>query len=326
MTYSNAFMDMFGLTVPILQAPVGNMASNDLVRAVGRAGGMGSLAFTGMQPQDAVAQIAELNRSRCPYFLNFLLRFGAGCIREAAAARPPAITFSWGQDADLMRDVKRQGVKLGVQIGAPGAVAAAIGAGADFLIMQGLEAGGHVQSSTALAACLARAVTLAGPVPVIAAGGIATGRDIAWALAQGAQGVMIGTRFVATVESRAHAIYKQALVQAGGDDTAMTNCFDLGWPYAMHRVLRNTTLENWEAAGCPAAPDRPGEGDVIATEGTEPLVRYMDMPPSHLAVGDIAAACLYAGTGVGAIDRIECAEALTRRLWRDACAEMGGAA
>lgn len=323
MTGSNALMAMFGLTIPILQAPIGSMASPDLLRAVGRAGGMGSLAFTDMQPQAAVAQIELLAAFRCPYFVNFLMRFGAGCIREVAMARPPAITFSWGQDPGLMRVVKQQGVKLGVQIGAPGAVAAAIEAGADFLIAQGMEAGGHVQSSTALAACLAQVVKLAGDVPVIAAGGIATGHDIAWAMGQGAQGVMIGTRFVATVESRAHAVYKQALVEAGDEDTALTNCFDLGWPYAMHRVLRNTTLEAWEAAGCPAAPDRPGEGDVIAMDATGPLIRYMDRPPSDLAEGDIAAACLYAGMGVAAIDRIEGAEALTRWLWREACGETG---
>ena len=73
----------------------------------------------------------------------------------------------------------------------------------------------------------------------------------------------MGTRFVVTAESRAHELHKQAIVEAGKDCTSYTNCFDGDWPYAMHRVLRNSTLDAWEAAGSPQPPHRPGEGDVI---------------------------------------------------------------
>lgn len=325
MAYANAFMDMFGLSLPILQAPIGAAAPVALARAVGQAGGMGSLALTWTPAKQALRQLAELDAAKRPYFVNFVLRFGLGCLREVMAAKPPAIAFSWGMDAALVRDAQRHGVRVGIQIGSAGGAKAALAAGADFLIAQGIEAGGHVQSTTPLFAYLPQVVALAGQVPVIAAGGIASGHGIAAALAQGAQAVMLGTRYVATAESAAHPLYKQALVDAGAGGTAFTNCFDIDWPYAMHGVLRNETFEAWEAAGCPAAPNRPGEGDVVLQSAAGAFVRYCDTPPSDQDTGNIQAACLSAGAGVGEITAVEAAGPMTQRLWREALVAMASA-
>ena len=95
----------------------------------------------------------------------------------------------------------------------------------------------------------------------------------------------MGTRFVASTESTAHPLYKQALIAAKPDDTIYTNCFDVGWPFAMHRVLRNSTLDAWEAAGCPAAPARPGEGDIVMQSPTGGLVRYHNDQPKEESRG-----------------------------------------
>lgn len=314
----NDFMAMFGLTIPIVQAPISSIATLDLVQAVGRAGGLGSLAFTQLPLDLCLQNIAALNALEVPYFVNYLLRFGSHTVRQVAAARPPCITLSWGMDAPLIADIQTCGVRVGVMVGSAEGASAAVAAGADFLIVQGMEAGGHVQSSRPLHDLLAGVVARAGQVPVVAAGGIATGRDIAAALATGAQAVMLGTRFVATKESLGHQQYKLALVAAARSDTAYTNCFDIGWPYAMHGVLRNDTFRMWESAGCPAAPDRPGEGKVIARHGDTAIVRYSDTPPLRDAVGDVLAACLYAGAGVAGIDQIEPAGAVTERLWAEA--------
>jgi NAD(P)H-dependent flavin oxidoreductase YrpB (nitropropane dioxygenase family) len=130
----------------------------------------------------------------------------------------------------------------------------------------------------------------------------------------GAAGVMLGTRFLATREAAAHPDYKAALVAAKAEDTAFTNCFDGVWPFAMHRVLRNSTFTAWEAAGSPPPPHRPGEGDVVfAQRGTDHL-RYDDDTPGPDATGDLLGACLYAGTSVEDIDRIEGAGDLVTRL------------
>jgi nitronate monooxygenase len=133
---------------------------------------------------------------------------------------------------------------------------------------------------------------------------------------------MLGTRFLATQESRAHPEYKQALVAAGESETALTVCFDSGWPYSAHRVLRNTTFTRWEAVGCPAIGQRPGEGDVLGHTATgEPIFRYEGMAPGAGVSGSVTEMCLYSGTGSGAIHDIPSAAELMARLIREMEAE-----
>ncbi|HLV81983.1 MAG TPA: nitronate monooxygenase, partial [Chthonomonadaceae bacterium] len=154
--------------------------------------------------------------------------------------------------------------------------------------------------------------------PVFAAGGIAEGTGIARALSLGAAAAMLGTRFVATQESRAHPAYKRRLVEASGGDTALTVCFDGGWPYAAHRVLRNPTLERWEAHGCPPPGRRPGEGEIVATSASgEPILRYEDTAPRAGMTGQVLDMALYAGTGCGAITDLPTAAELIERLYAE---------
>jgi nitronate monooxygenase len=220
--------------------------------------------------------------------------------------------------AEMVRRVRDAGARLGIQVISPEGARAALSHGPDFLTCQGIEAGGHVQSSRRLFDLLPAVIAAAEGTPVVAAGGLASSADIARVLRRGAAGAMLGTRFVATRESRAHPDYKQALVAASGADTALTVCFDGGWPYAAHRVLRNETFRQWEAAGSPAVGERPGEGDVIGhTTSGEPILRYEDTAPRDGMTGNIAAMCLYAGTGCGAIQDIPSAAELMARLIRE---------
>lgn len=311
-------MDWFGLSAPILQAPMGSVANVDLVVAVAKGGGLGSMAMTWAPRDEGLAAAAKLKTAGIPFFFNFVLRFGTETPRCYLGADLPAITLSWGVDAALIASFKSSGTKVGVQVGSVAGARAAIDAGADFIIVQGIEAGGHVQSSTPLEKLLASAVAVANSVPVIAAGGIATAEDIARVMKHGAQGAMMGTRFVACEESLAHESYKAALVAARADDTVYTNCFEIGWPYAMSRVLRNSTFEKWEAAGNPAAPHRPDEGDIVFRNGSESLVRYCDTPPTRGAEGDLSAACLYAGMSVDGITSVRPAAEIVSSLWAEA--------
>jgi NAD(P)H-dependent flavin oxidoreductase YrpB (nitropropane dioxygenase family) len=185
--------------------------------------------------------------------------------------------------------------------------------GVDFLICQGTEAGGHVQSTTPLHDLLPAVVEASDGIPVIAAGGLATREDVTRVLSWGASGAMLGTRFVATQESRAHPLYKAALLE--GTETALTVCFSGGWAQAAHRVLRNATIEAWEAAGSPPEGARPGEGEVVAQAASgEPILRYEDTAPRVGMTGNIAAMCLYAGTGVGKITDLPSASAVVAVL------------
>ncbi len=129
---------------------------------------------------------------------------------------------------------------------------------------------------------------------------------------------MLGTRFVATQESRAHTIYKQKLAQSTGTDTALTVCFDGGWSYAAHRVLRNSTLERWEATGCPPHGLRPGENETTGANAQgEAILRYEDTAPRQGFTGDVEAMCLYAGTGCAFIHDLPSASDLIPLLWRE---------
>ena len=314
----NRFMDMFGLSAPILQAPIAGSDPPRLAIEVGRGGGMGSLALTWDERETGLASVAEVKREGTPFFLNFVLRFGSERLRWYAGCGMPAVTLSWGIDDGVIEFLKNRGTRVGVQVATAGGAAKAIASGADFIIAQGIEAGGHVQSTTPLKVLLREVLAVSGEVPVVAAGGIASASDIAEAIKAGAQAVMMGTRFVASAESTAHPLYKAALVTAKAEDSVYTNCFDIGWSYAMHRVLRNTTVEAWEAAGCPASPARPGEDEVVMRTPSRDIRRYDFEQPAEDAGGDVMAGCLYAGTSVGAITSVLPARRIVEDLWSEA--------
>jgi nitronate monooxygenase len=155
--------------------------------------------------------------------------------------------------------------------------------------------------------------------PVLAAGGIGHGRKIREALLAGASGAMLGTRFVATQESLAHPEHKTLLIKARASETTMSVCFQDGWPGATHRSLRNSTLEHWEAAGCPPVGRRPGEGEVVATrsDGTT-VLRYYYASPLRDLRGAITDMALFAGQGVDDVRDLPRAADLVVRLW-DEC-------
>lgn len=314
---------LLGVEIPIVQAPIGSLASPELAAQVSNAGGLGSLALTWTNPLGAAALIANFRRrSARPLCANFVLAFEPVGLNNVLEAGVPVISFSWGLPGPLVKRVRSFGALVGVQVGSAEGAKRALEEGCDFLIAQGVEAGGHVQSSTALPELLPMIVELAQHTPVIAAGGLVDGADIAAVLRLGASGAMLGTRFVASNESRAHQDYKNALVDAQAKDTVLTGCFDGGWPHAQHRVLRNSTFTSWEAEGCLPAGRRPGEGDLISARNDVTIIRYEDVPPDRDMSGDVLACCLYAGCGVGKIKSIEAAGVLVRGLWREALRDL----
>jgi len=175
----------------------------------------------------------------------------------------------------------------------------------------------RVEASRGLYETLAIVLEGARETPVIAAGGIGNGEGIYKALVAGASAAALGMRFIATVESTAHPDYKRALVAANAKDTALTICFQDGWP-AMHRVLRNRTFTMWETAGSNSPGKRPGEGDVIAThaDGTK-VLRYEDTSPRPGFSGAVTDCAMYAGTSVEYIKDLPGAGELVGRLWRE---------
>ncbi|HET6572503.1 MAG TPA: nitronate monooxygenase [Fimbriiglobus sp.] len=311
------FAASLGLRYPLFQAPVGSIARPELVAAVAEAGGLGALALTWTAPPEARAQIERVRKqTQGPIQANFVLAFAPRSLPVALEAGVRTITFSWGLPAGEVSLVRSFGARLGIQVATVDDARRALDLGADFLICQGVEAGGHVQATRSLWELLPLIVAAAEGAPVIAAGGMGDGSAVARALSCGASAAALGTRFVATRESAAHELYKNRLLAADARDTALTLCFDGAWPCAAHRVLRNSTLSNWEAAGSPPAGSRPGEGECLAIDPPhQRFFRYDDTPPRATMSGDIEAMCLYAGTSCEAIHDLPSVQDLLGRLW-----------
>jgi nitronate monooxygenase len=224
------------LRTPVVQAGMGGgLSRHELAAAVSEAGGLGTIAVNG-----AAAIERELAAARkltaAPIAVNILLPFARRDWFEAAAAADAVVTF-WGAPK---RRVPGTWIH---QCGSVEEARAAYGAGADGAIVQGVEAGGHVRGTTAGLELLQRArAALPAEFPLLLAGGIAERADVAVALEAGASGVVCGTRFLLSEESRAHPGYRERLLEA--EATILTELFGIGWP-APHRVIANAATEHW---------------------------------------------------------------------------------
>ncbi len=272
------FTDMFHCRYPLQQAGMGGFATPDLAVAVSVAGALGMLSGT----VDAGALSAQLDAvpAQVPVGVNFLVPFLDRRALEVAAPRTPLVEFFWGEpDPALVATGHEGGARAGWQVGSADEARAARDAGCDLIVAQGVEAGGHVRGTLGLLPLLDE-VRAAVDLPLVAAGGIGTGRAMAAALAAGADAVRVGTRFVAATESTAHLVYVEALIRAGADDTTLTTAFGDGWPDAPHRVLRSA---------------------LVAGEALGAAQSWSPVWPSVASTGVIEAQALYAGQSVGAV-------------------------
>jgi nitronate monooxygenase len=266
------FTDLVGCRWPVqLAAMGGGVGGPDLAAAVQAAGGLGMVSGGEAVPVPGVG-------------VNFLVPFlrSPDDVTRVAAGAGVVECFYGDPDAAMVNAGRAAAPVVGWQVGSAGEAVAAAAAGCDYVVVQGIEAGGHVRGSEPLDAIL-RAVLAAVEVPVVAAGGIATAERVAALLDKGADAVRVGTRFLACPEARTHPEYLDGLLRATGEDTVLTGWFDQGWPDAPHRVLR-PALEAARIAGW-RSPVPPALG--------------AERPAGEMAQ--------YAGTGVGTVTRIEAA-------------------
>ena len=314
---ARALMSKFGLKYPVLQAPSGGQ---ELAAAISNAGAIGAFALWRTSADVARTNVERMRTlTKKPFIVNYVLTFEPESLPAALEAGAPIVQFSWGVPTPAMTaDIRKAGASFGVQVATPDGARAAVDAGAVYLVAQGVEAGGHVQSSTPLKDLLPRVLAEAGDVPVLVAGGMSTGAQMRRAMLDGAAGVLMGTRFMATQESNAHAEYKNALMHSKAGDAALSVCFSDSWESATHRCLRNGTLTRWEAAGCPPKGRRPGEGDVVATGlNGRKAMRYSIALPQKDMTGMVTDLAMYAGQGVDDIKDIPTVEALLARMWAE---------
>lgn len=315
--------DLLGIDVPIVLAPiitpVGAPAGPVLAAAVSEAGGLGTMALWLAEIGAMRTRIRELKAlTQRPFAINLRLDGDAqprldACLEEGVGI----VSLFWGDPTDLAPRAKAAGALVMQTVRSAEDARRAVDYGVDVVVAQGWEAGGHVWGTVATMALVPAVVDAVAPVPVIAAGGIADGRGMAAALALGATGVWIGTRFLASAETNFHPRYRERLLAASEADTIyLENLFDGGaWKDAPARALRNKTVASWEAAGRPSPGQRPHEGEIVATSASRgEIKRYMPTAPINDVEGDIDALPMWAGQGVGLVKRIQPAAEIVREM------------
>jgi nitronate monooxygenase len=244
-------------------------------------------------------------------------------LAAALAAGVRIVSFFWGDASSIIGEAREAGAIVFVTVGTAEEARAATAAGADVVVAQGWEAGGHVWGTVSTLALVPRVVDAVAPVPVVAAGGIADGRGLAAVLALGGDGAWVGTRFLAAREAEIHPDYRRRILAASEADTFYGTLFDRGWPDAPHRTLRNSTIEAWERAGRPASGSRPGETDEPASRPDgSPVNRYASATPTAALMGDVEPLPHWAGQGVGLVTREASAAAIVESLVTEADAAI----
>jgi len=313
-----------GIEYPIIAAPMGpDLSGPELVAAVSNAGGLGILQAQLAPPpifRQTIRNVRELTAK--PFGVNLILQFPCDELLEIALdEHVPVISFFWGDPSRYLERVHTAGAKVFHQVGSVADAEKSARAGIDAVIAQGVEAGGHIAGEVSTMALVPRVVDVVAPTPVIAAGGIADARGVVAALALGAQAAVMGTRFLATPEARAHENYKRKLLQASENDTVRTTLFGFDWPNAPHRTLKTRFVQEWlenEARGQESRPDEPVVGKTRIAGQEMPLLRFMGFPPNIDASGDIESMDLLAGQGVGLVHDIKPAGEIVRQIVAEA--------
>ena len=304
--------EVLGIEHPIVLGGMGTGTSPELVAAVSAAGGLGVLGATRQSPEEVGRDAAAIRAATArPFGLNLLLFLERpGQYDGLLAARPKVVSTAWPNvEQDLGSYVARAHAIGALSMHMVSTVAeakAAARAGVDVIVAQGTEGGGHIGLMGTMP-LVPMVVSAVAPTPVLAAGGVADGRGLAAALALGADGVLLGTRFLATEEAPIAKGFKQAILESDGHDTLVTDVPDVAhgqvWPGAYVRVRRNRFIEEWQ-----------GRGHELRRRRAEVSAQLREAAKA----GDPDRGAIMIGQIAGLIDRIEPAAELVRQIARDA--------
>lgn len=308
--------DLLGIEVPVLGAPMAGVAGGALAAAVSRAGGLGLIGGGYGDAEWLGAELDEAGDAAVGVgFITWRLAARPAVLALALERKPRAVLLSFGDIAPFAREVHGAGARLIAQVQSVRQALEARDAGADVIVAQGMEAGGHAgtRATLPLVPAVVDAVT---PLPVVAAGGIADGRGMAAAMMLGAAGVMLGSRLYATAESLAHANAKRAAVAASGDDTTRCDVFDRlrGYDWPSGYALR--TLDNALTRGARSAGSLDEAGLAAARRAFTRAVE----------AGDVSQAPVIVGEGVDLVFDVPPAGEVVARIVADAAARLAGAA
>ncbi|TDD62580.1 nitronate monooxygenase [Actinomadura darangshiensis] len=308
MTLSTAFTKMLGVRHPIVLAPMGGSAGGELAAAVSRGGGLGLLGSANGDPDwlaREVPIVAEATES--PWGVG-LWSWGVdvGTVERVLEYGPAAVMLSFGDPSPFAERIRRAGATLIIQVTTVEEAKQAVDVGADVIVAQGTEGGGHgARHGRATLPFVPLVVDMAAPVPVLAAGGIADGRGVAAALVLGAAGAVIGTRFQATAEALVDPSIATAIVEGRGQDTERSRVLDIArgsqWPAQYTaRTLGHRYLDEWRGREAELAADLQAQRnyqDDVARGAVPPLPVWAgeavdlitDLPPASDLVATLVA-------------------------------------
>ena len=276
----------------------------ELVAAVSNAGGLGIIGGLFREPDDLREEISKVRALTArPFGVNHVIsQLDAAALNVTLELRPPVLSLAWGRAPDIVRRAHDAGIKVVHQVNTPEEAGQVAADGADVIVAQGFEGGGHVGAMSTLP-LVPQVVDVVNAVPVLAAGGIADGRGLAAALMLGGQGALIGTRFLATPEANGHGHSKDVILNALGSQTMASKFFDdvfrLRWPGALLRSIRNPLLDRWAQRQ---------QDWALAADQIRPSL------DAALAAGDF----VVAGEAAGLIHDIVPAGELVQRIAREA--------
>lgn len=287
-----------GSALPLVQAPMAGSGGPDLARAVSATGALGTVSVSYGATTQTVGEVAEA-LDDVPFgigLMNWQQEDLPGVLEACVETGPALLSVSLGDPTEPVRRARAAdpAVPLVVQVGTREEALQALDLGVDLLVARGSEGGGHGRGEVSTFVLLQEVLELAGPTPVLAAGGVATARGVAAALAAGAAGVWVGTAFLACRESLLGPALKEAVRDAGSDGTTWTRVFDvaqrLGWPEHLGgRALRNDLSARWQ-------DDVDGLAEVIAAGDADGVTESVRQARAE---GDPSLAPVYAGEGVG---------------------------
>ncbi|HXV68153.1 MAG TPA: nitronate monooxygenase [Nitrospira sp.] len=320
----------YGVRHPIALAPMAFVGTApDLAIAVCKAGGLGSLAV-GPLPADAVRGLIKAVRAAtdAPLNVNFITFLAnqaqiQACIDEGVSV----VSFHWGHPRrEFVAALHQAGIKIWEQVGSVAAAKEAVDSGVDLIIAQGSEAGGHNYGSLPTFVLVPSILEAVAPTPVLAAGGIATGRQLVAALVLGADAVSIGTRFVASAEAFAHAEYKRRLVEAAGTATRLSSVYGPNMPHFNPMRVLDVGLAHEFAGREDSAPkdleSQPIIGTMRLAGETVPLHRFTSFVPTPETEGQIDDLPFLAGQGVGLIHEVMPVAQIIESLVVEAASEL----
>ncbi|XP_059648044.1 uncharacterized protein LOC132294267 isoform X1 [Cornus florida] len=312
---------ILGFEYGVVQAPLGpDISAPELVAAVANAGGLGLLRAPDWESPDHLRDLIRKTQALTdkPFGVGVVLAFPhEENVKAILDEKVSVLQLYWGEcPKELVLKAHQAGVKVVPQVGSFEEARKAVDVGVDAIIVQGLEAGGHVIGQDGLITLLPRVVDLVAgrDIPIIAAGGIVDERGYVAALALGAQGVCLGTRFLATNESYAHPTYKQKLIEL--DKTEYTNLYGRArWPDAPQRALTTPFFMEWRSLPIHEnETDQPviGHSNIHGME--KDIRRFAGTVPNVTTTGDIESMAMYAGQGVCLIKEILPAAEVVKRL------------